>query len=235
MEEAELRTLFVPTAFLFAVGLTGIAQAADLSVTTAPPAPVEQAGFSWTGFYVGLNAGGGFGGDDKVGLHAGDSYLGSFGKLKSSGFLGGVQAGYNYQIDPNWLIGIEADFQGADISDSTSVAGVHSSSKIDWFGTVRPRIGYVYDRTLIYATGGLSYGHIKYTGAFNDMSLIDESKTRAGWVLGAGVEHAFTDHLTARLEYQYVDFGHFDAGDNGIWAKATPDFHSLRVALNYKF
>ncbi|MFB9948290.1 outer membrane protein [Rhizobium puerariae] len=203
----------------------------------SPPSepPVVQSAFSWTGFYLGANVGGGFAGDDSVGMHSGDAHLGDFGSVDVSGFAGGGQIGYNFQFDNNWVIGLEADFQGADISDSVSEGGIRTSSKIDWYGTVRPRVGYALDRTLIYGTGGLAYGHIDYKASVGGVKAIDDDKTKVGWVLGAGVEHAFTDHLTAKVEYQYVNFDHFNAGDSALWTKATPDFHSIRVGLNYKF
>ncbi|CAN7635308.1 porin family protein [Rhizobium rhizogenes] len=230
-----MHKLLGSTAFLFAFGLASASYAADLSVETPPVAPIEQPVFTWTGFYVGVNGGGGFGVHDDYGLHSGDTFLGKFGKLEGSGFFGGGQIGYNYQVDPNWVVGLEADFQGANINDSLSNDGARGSSKINWFGTVRPRVGYAYDTTLFYATGGLAYGHIDYKGSLAGVGSFDEDKTKVGWVLGAGVEHAFTDHVTAKLEYQYIDFGKFNAGGDNLWSKATPDFHSIRVGLNYKF
>ena len=230
-----MNKLLGSTAFLFAIGLANVGYAADLSVETPPAAPIEQPGFSWTGFYAGVNAGYGFGGKDDVGFRSDGVFLGKVGKLSGSGFLGGGQIGYNYQFDPNWVVGLEADFQGADISDSFSSGGSSASSKINWYGTVRPRLGYAYDRTLFYGTGGLAYGHVDYKGSVAGVGSFDEDKTRAGWTLGAGVEHAFTDHLTAKLEYQYVDFGGFQVGNDSISTKASSDFHSVRVGLNYKF
>ncbi|MBB3609282.1 outer membrane protein [Rhizobium sp. BK602] len=222
-------------AFLAAIGLANAGYAADLSVSTPPQAPIESPVFTWTGFYVGVNGGGAFGGKDDFGLHSGDVFLGKFGKLEGSGFFGGGQIGYNYQVDQNWVIGLETDFQGGNIRDSLSNDGAHATSKVNWFGTLRPRVGYAYDNTLFYGTGGLAYGHIDYKASLEGVGSFDESKTKAGWVLGAGVEHAFTDHLTAKLEYQYVDFGKFNAGGDDLWSKATVDFHSIRVGLNYKF
>lgn len=231
-----MRKILGSTAFLLATAAASAVYAADLSVSTPPQAPVETAPvFSWTGFYVGLNAGGGFGGNDNVGFHSFGSYLGKFGKIEGSGFLGGGQIGYNYQVDPNWVIGLEADFQGADVKDSFRSDIASASSKIDWYGTVRPRIGYSFDNTLIYGIGGLAYGHIKYKGSLAGVGSFDDDATKAGWTVGAGVEHAFTDHITAKLEYQYVDFGSKNMGGDALWTKASPDFHAIRVGLNYKF
>ena len=81
---------------------------------------------------------------------------------------------------------------------------------------------------------GLWQGQLQNAPAGGE-TFIDEDKTRAGWVAGAGVEHAFTDHLTAKLEYQYLNFGEYTVEGEGISTKATPDFHSIRIGLNYKF
>ncbi|MGN6776978.1 outer membrane protein [Rhizobium sp.] len=234
-ENFRMRKFLGSTVFLMAAVAGSTVYAADLAVSTPPQAPIEAAPvFSWTGFYVGVNAGGGFGGSDDVGFHSFGNYLGRYGKLEGSGFLGGGQIGYNYQFDPNWVVGLEADFQGADISDSFRNGTASASSKIDWYGTVRPRIGYAYDNTLFYGTGGLAYGHVDYKGALAGVSF-DDDKTKTGWTIGAGVEHAFTDHVTAKLEYQYVDFGSSNMGGDALNSKASLDFHAVRVGLNYKF
>ncbi|WP_454851028.1 outer membrane protein [Rhizobium binxianense] len=230
-----MRKLCGSAAFLFTVGLMGASHAADLSVVNPAPEPVVEPAFSWTGFYLGVNAGGGFAGDDEVGLSAGETFIGKFGSLEASGFFGGAQLGYNYQLDSNWVIGLETDFQGGKIHDSVTENGLHSSSKVNWYGTLRPRVGYSFDHTLLYGTGGLAYGHVDYKSSVDGVDLIDQDKTRVGWVLGAGLEHAFTDHLTAKLEYQYVNFEDFHARGGDFSSKVTPDFHSVRVGLNYKF
>jgi len=234
-ESFRMRKFLGSTVFLLAMVGASAAYTADLAVSTPPQAPIETPVFSWTGFYVGVNAGGGFGGRNHVGFHSFGDYLGRVGTFDSSGFLGGVQAGYNYQIDNNWVVGLETDFQGADISDSVSNSLGRASNKIDWYGTLRPRVGYSYDRTLFYATGGLAYGHIKFKGSVPGLASFGDDKTKVGWTVGAGVEHAFTDHVTAKLEYQYVDFGGFNKGDDVLSSRARSDFHAIRVGLNYKF
>ncbi|MBP0579788.1 porin family protein [Labrys sp. LIt4] len=211
--------------------------AADLA-----PAPVEPVApvvvpFSWTGFYAGANVGYAFGGRDTVGIHD-PAFLGDLGKLTAKGFLGGLQAGYNYQFD-NIVVGIETDFQGAQIKDTVHgvVAGEpgRARSDIKWYGTLRPRIGYAYDRFLIYATGGLAYGNIDYKLSYNGASFSD-SNTKVGWTAGAGLEYAFTDNLSGRVEYQYVNFGSYTVrGAGTLHSKASPDFHAVRLGVNYKF
>lgn len=213
--------------FLCAIAaMSGTAHAAD-SLNEPANDP-----FTWTGFYAGVNGGYAFGGDDRVGFTNLGLYLGDVGDLENSGFFGGAQIGYNYQMG-NFVLGIEADFQGAGIDDELG----RYKSKIDWFGTVRPRLGYAFDnRVMIYGTGGFAYGSVKYTTP-TDFALgeTETSKTRTGWVAGAGVEHAFTDHITAKVEYQYLYLGSETVGNYFITTKATSDLHTVRVGLNYKF
>src|SRR5450830_1778524 len=130
----------------------GVAAAADLP-TKAPmysPAPV----FSWTGFYVGLNAGYGW---------ANTSITGVAGSSNLNGFLGGAQIGYNWQGASPLVLGIEAYFQGTGQRRSDTALGITVDQSLPWFGTVRGRIGYAFDRTMIYATGGLAYADYKLT------------------------------------------------------------------------
>jgi outer membrane immunogenic protein len=216
---------------LFSIILSsGTAYAAD---AVSDKALAEDPAFSWTGFYAGVNVGYSAAGDDVVGIHfLKSNYLGDAGKLKNSGYLAGGQIGYNYQIN-NFVLGIEADFQGSNIGDELDPY----RSKINWFGTVRPRVGYAFDRTMIYGTGGLAYGNVKYTVPFDFGGLLTTSSTdtRSGWVIGGGVEHAFTDHLSAKLEYQYINLGTHWVGNDFFSTQATSDFHSARIGLNYKF
>ncbi|WP_448955302.1 outer membrane protein [Labrys neptuniae] len=226
----------IPAAAIALLLTSTAAFAADLA-----PAPVEPAApvilpFSWTGFYAGANVGYAFGGRDRVGIHN-PTLIGNIGTLNASGFLGGLQAGYNYQFD-NIVVGIEADFQGAQIKDTVHgvIAGTdgRARSDIKWYGTLRPRIGYAYDRFLIFATGGLAYGNIDSKLSYGTAAF-SSSDTKVGWTAGAGVEYAFTDNLSGRIEYQYVNFGSYTVRGAGISTKASPDFHAIRVGVSYKF
>jgi outer membrane immunogenic protein len=226
--------------FLIATMLApATAYAADLGPAT--PEPIDAVlPFSWTGFYAGVNAGYGFGGNDRAGVHLDNVFLGDVGTLENSGFLGGVQAGYNYQTG-SFVFGLEADFQGSAIEDTASRTALgitaRARSNIEWFGTVRPRIGYAFDRTLVYATGGLAYGDVDYNGWADGVKVLSDNSTRIGWVAGAGVEQAITDHFSVKLEYQFVDFDSYNITGLGgrLSTKATPEFHSVRVGLNYRF
>jgi outer membrane immunogenic protein len=225
------------------LGLTAGAMAADLPSRRAP-APVFSAVpvFTWTGFYVGVNAGVGFSNNDDDGIVFGaDTIFGD--SDDDTSFIGGAQAGYNYQIG-SFVVGVEGDLQWADFGGTTYVfpTGTATVDSDDWFGTVRARAGVAFDRALIYATGGW---------AFTD--------NRSGWVVGGGIEYAFTNNLTVKLEGLYVNldnnnnnngccFGNGIVGVSNTGAAITQanfgffgnnrnndDFFIVRAGINYKF
>ena len=246
------------------VGLVGVAATAVADGYGGRPvaAPCCQTG--WSGYYVGINGGYGFSGDDQtVNLNQTFATLpffnGNFGSLDIAGAFGGLQLGANHQMG-KWVLGLEADIQGSDITDSSSFTftpylapgGTLTASTrntVGWFGTLRPRIGFAWDRTLVYATGGLAWGAITHTLQTVDnfgFSSSDRKSTLAiGYSVGGGIEHAFSSRLSVKLEYQYIDLGseHYKAPEL-FGAAATAfawntdthtDFHTVRVGLNYKF
>lgn len=212
-----MKSVLVSGALLGAM-VAAPAMAADLAKPQSYPVKAQVAApppvFSWTGFYIGANAGYAWG----SGKGAADYY-----GVSPDGWFGGGQVGYNYQFQNNMLVGVEADLQGSDISGNAN--GVNS--KLDYFGTVRARLGYAYDRFLPYVTGGLAYGK----NTINDFGYSD-SNTHVGWTVGGGLEYAITNNWTARAEYLYVDLGkktYDNIGDAGIAASTA------RVGVNYKF
>lgn len=211
------------------------ALAADLTYEPVP-APAAAAPFSWTGFYVGLNAGYGWGDIDTtkssmtttgrlVGVPQGsfpsDTYLGADGSASVDGLLGGAQVGYNYQVG-TWVFGAEADYQAVDLDTSSSflgsVAGPYyeTSAELQSFGTVRGRIGYAIDNVMIYGTAGLAVGQAKaglsvQGGTPNPDAPVysqSESQTMVGYAIGAGAEWAIArSNWSVKAEYLYTDFG----------------------------
>nr|WP_183752733.1 outer membrane protein [Pseudochelatococcus contaminans] len=219
---------------------SGAAFAADLpSRQVEPVAPVYAApAFTWTGFYVGVNAGYAWNAND----NNNNTFYGS--SSNDGGFTGGGQIGYNYQIN-QFVIGAEADINYADLKNKnngwayTGFAS-NSSNGIEWFGTVRARVGFAIDRALIYATGGFAYGgggndnNFVYNGVYYSQS----NDTRTGWTVGGGVEYAFTDNITARIEGLYVNLGkenrnYFVPVVNN--SRKDNEFGVVRAGLNYKF
>lgn len=242
--------------------MSASAFAADLPARTMAPAPapfVSAPMFTWTGFYVGVNAG--WTRNDTEAKDRGfTGVVGSYPTINLGGrndFIGGAQVGYNQQFGM-FVGGIEADINYlGDRSSSAAVAvaglggfGITTAtarSSLDWLGTVRLRAGVAFDRALIYGTGGLALGSPNQTltisgpGGVTHFGSDDEMK--AGWTLGAGAEYAFTDNLTMKAEYLYYDLGSttvtaaprvgFVGTSNS--ARFENNGHIARVGLNYKF
>lgn len=194
---------------------TAPARAADLTRPAPVPASVPAPVFSWTGFYIGGQAGYGWGsGADALGLAGVDP----------KGWLAGAQAGYNYQFANHVVAGIEADIAGGDISAGT----LGLSSTLDLLGTVRGRLGYAFGPVLPYVTGGFAWGNnaISIPGA-------SQSQTLTGWTVGAGIEYALTEHWTAKTEYLYTDLGSKSYDALGLSAGVTSQ--TAKFGINYKF
>jgi outer membrane immunogenic protein len=175
---------FLIAAALAVFSTTG-ANAADMAARPYTKAPPVAPSYNWTGFYAGVNVGGGWSStdasytaNDAFGLNilipAGINFPANGDRFKASGILGGLQAGYNYQFDRRWVAGLEADFQGADISGSTAtqylgaLENTTASNSIKYFGTFRGRLGYLpTDRLLTYVTGGLAYAQLNNATSLN--------------------------------------------------------------------
>ena len=225
-------------------GFAGAASAADLPMRAAPPAPVIAAAplFTWTGFYVGGQVGYGWNANDNdIVLPTG--YVvqsGDFGD-SGDGFLAGVHAGYNVQLG-SFVVGVEGDIEGVfgDDDDDLVIVGPgggvftdygFAGNALDWQGSIRARAGFAFDRALIYATGGFAFA-----GISDGFGIRGSDDTITGWTLGAGVEYAFTNNLTTRLEYRYTNF---DGGDNFFdnvsLGSNDIEFHTVRAGISYKF
>lgn len=200
------RLLVACAGALALAGAVGSASAADLSrqmYTKAPPAPYVAPYYNWTGFYLGVNGGGGWG----------TSTWDSTGSFDTSGALAGGTIGYNWQFG-TWVLGLEGDIDWANIKGSTTNAGCFPSgsctSENTWLGTTRGRIGYAFDRWMPYVTGGAAFGNVDATHpGFTGMS-----STQVGWTAGGGLEFAVINNLTAKIEYLHYDLGSFTCGLN---------------------
>jgi outer membrane immunogenic protein len=218
-----------------AIALTASANAADLY--RAPAGGYKDGPYvpaaTWTGFYLGVN--GGYAGGENS-----QYAVPGFDGVKADGGFGGGQLGYNWQglWHKNVVLGIEADFQGADISGAKDNAnGVTFSTDMDWFSTVRGRVGYGFDRALVYFTGGFAFGGLKHKIDLHDSKSVNPvfDDTATGFVLGGGLEYKFTPAWSIKAEYQYLNFGTnrpSDLVDEGNAIKED-NFHTARVGLNY--
>jgi outer membrane immunogenic protein len=225
------------------LGTAVSAQAADLAVK-APyyKAPVALV-YDWTGFYIGVNAGVGLGRDRSI-LNAQTTFNSTY--LSPQGGLGGGQIGYNWQTGSVFgplVLGVEADIQGAGMSDSgTSLpiaGGVRYNQKLDWFGTVRGRIGVTHGPVLSYVTAGYAYGSVNTSiTEFAAPAFSSGNRMQGGWTVGSGVEAALGGNWTFKIEYLYLNLG--NKTDN-FTAFAVPQTlnteireNIFRVGLNYR-
>jgi outer membrane immunogenic protein len=184
--------------------LSTSAMAADLG-PWGPPGSIKDAplpdfipAFSWTGIYLGAQ--GGFGWTDT-----------SFDSVffqpswQEDGWFGGGYVGFNWQLN-SLVVGVEGDWNAADIDGSTTESGVNFRSDIDSFASVRGRIGLAADRFLFFVTGGWARTDISHTQEFPPGTTFTVDTTLDGWTAGAGLEYAFTDRFIGRIEYRHYDF-----------------------------
>jgi outer membrane immunogenic protein len=192
------------------------APAADLMRSAPVPAamPALLPAYNWGGFYVGGALG--LGSQRTKWTDVDDWYGGDTYKLKNSGFVLGAYAGYNFLVSPQFLVGIETDIARTFGDDRVTVDAeepAYITSDANWLGSTRLRAGWVLDRTLIYATGGVAYGDpsARWHEASGAAWKVDG--WRAGYTLGAGVEYAATNNWLVRLEGLYYNLGSLDAKD----------------------
>ena len=266
------------------LALTGAAAAADLPmkapVYKAPPVIVDP--WSWTGVYIGVNAGYSWG-RSRTDVNYFNSVTGlpiapPAGSITSvdfnlNGGVAGAQIGANWQSGI-WVIGGEADIQWSGQKGSalftcaaTAIGGpclpgltflppgatgstLAFDQKLQWFGTVRARLGVTPAPTvLLYVTGGLAYGEIKTDGTFSSFtpagvavsSVFSQSTTKTGWTVGGGIEGRLSGNWTGKIEYLYMDLGtvsgtvvNTPALIGANWSSRITD-NIVRVGVNYKF
>lgn len=225
-----MKTQILAAALL--IGSSTYALAADAVVDEVV---VVDSAYNWSGVYVGGLVGYGWG-DTR---YEDDSDV-TTDPIDLDGASVGLTVGYNYQFHPNWVAGVEADvsWSGIDASEPTTPdgnwgCGDACTTEVEWYGTVRARLGYAMDRFLVYGTGGLAVGRVKGELENSGPEWVTKD-TNVGWAAGAGVEYAFTQNWTAKLEYMHVDLGWTDrSGINDF--RTDADFDAVRVGINYKF
>jgi outer membrane immunogenic protein len=255
-----MEKLSLGVAALFTLVASFSARAADIApVSTTAPAP---GGYSWTGFYLGLNAGGTWGSSaitttlnptpipaNNAAVAAADSPT-----INSSGITGGIGAGYNWQIG-SVVLGVEADFDYLGLKGSQNAGGTFSvgnpgafatsnSIQTDWLFTARPRLGVMFDRWLVYGTGGLAVSNPQFnsvkTDTFNQNEAASFSAIRAGWTVGGGGEYALGNGWSLKVECLYADFGSVPVsaleGSRITFTHNVPlTANIVRGGINFKF
>jgi outer membrane immunogenic protein len=242
--------------------MIGSAVAADLP-SRRPPPPVYVPPvpiFTWTGFYVGVNAGGAFRGSNNNGFNnavffGGGAPFGGFGVANNNGnsarFIGGGQAGFNWQIN-QFVLGVEGDGQalvGGNNNANNVGAFGNNANTTNFLGTIRGRAGIALDRFLVYGTGGVAFGTTHWPSTFigtvggvpTFFTANTGSNTRVGYAAGAGVEYAFTPNWSVKVEYLFTDLGRNNrtfvapGGFAGFIVNNREQNHIVRAGLNYRF
>jgi outer membrane immunogenic protein len=227
-----MKKFLLGTVALVALGATVPALAADLPARTYTKAPPAYAApiYNWTGFYIGGHLGGAFAGDN--------SLTGNNGR-----FLGGVQGGADYQFAPSWVIGIEAQYSWLASNDRGVLfpGGTLVTSNSDQLGSVTGRLGYTWGPALLYAKGGFAWkdrNDIGVSVGGAPVPFTTDGDHRDGYTVGAGLEYMFAPSWSAKVEYQYYNFGDttFTSGPSDIvGTRFRDDEHTVKAAVNYRF
>ena len=240
--------------------------AADLPTKAPVVAPAPPPAYNWTGFYIGLN--GGYGIPDPVNVRfdsvtagVADFFTAFVGgtpanaNFSAKGGFGGGQVGYNWQLNPYTVVGLETDFQGSGIKDTGSVAVPNlfgsaftftASQKLNWFGTTRVRGGILATPNfLIYATGGFAWSNDQFvrtqlTGTLNNATAgADEAVNKGlpGWTVGGGIAYAVAQHWNAFAEYRHTSYGSstISLPLSQLTRTSTVTVDVVELGLNYNF
>jgi outer membrane immunogenic protein len=224
----------------FASVLVGApAFAADLPVRAhpAPVAPIPV--FSWTGFYLGANIGGAWSKSTIT-----DAVTGASLSTSDSGFIGGGQFGYNWQIS-NWILGVEGDIDGTTISKTsnavpTAFGTLQATASTDWIATLAGRVGYGFDRWMIYGKGGGAW--VQNSATLSNLTTgasASASNTNSGWMAGVGAEWAFAGPWSAKIEYNHIHLDNWSPSTSSVIINdrlnLSRHIDLVKFGINYRF
>jgi outer membrane immunogenic protein len=210
------------------------ALAADMPARTYTKVPAYTAPaviYNWTGFYIGGHVGGAFAGDNSL-------------QGSDARFLGGVQGGFDYQFAPNWVMGVEAQYSWLGGGNNNGVlfpGGTLVTSNTDQIGSATGRIGYTWGPALLYGKGGYAWRENNNLGvslAGVPQSFSTDGSRRDGYTVGAGLEYMFAPNWSAKVEYQYYNFGKttFNTGPADIvGTRFRDDEHTVKAGVSYRF
>ena len=252
-----MKKILLATVALTALSIAAPALAADMApaYTKAPPM-APMAVYNWTGFYIGGHIGGGWANQGSVELAPGTGAFPTgtvFTGKDLSGFLGGVQGGYNWQFS-NIVLGIEGEYTWADVSGSASTVSTvpaflgftaNTTAKLQDIALVTGRVGYAANNWLFYFKGGGAWGQGKSFSINNNANgtLFDttsSSTDRSGWVVGVGAEWGFAPNWSAKIEYNYIDFGSSNVTLNSSlntqsFVSSSETVNIVKAGVNYRF
>jgi len=240
-----------------------------LALAAALPAAAQDQDSPWSGWYLGANIGANWSSSDlKAAVAQGNGAVvippadvnlinqTTGGSSNKTGFTGGIEGGYNYQMG-SWLLGIETDFVALDNNERTTrnfqstigpaTYALNQRAKTSWMWSLRPRLGYVSGPWLFYGTGGIATSKIKVAVDFSDnrtpQNIVssDDSKTKTGWIAGAGVGYALTPNWSLKGEWLYADFGSISTtvvspgGFVALTSRADVQTNLIRAGVDYRF
>jgi outer membrane immunogenic protein len=240
------------------------ALSADLPRVPVKAAPAMVPVYNWTGFYIGAHAGYGWGEHDIFFVNGTPPFpAGGTNLVEFDGAVAGGQIGYNWQFAPNWVFGVEGDIAWSGMDGSTAVASAvplfiglrttTTTAEIDWVATVTARIGFTANNWLFYVKGGGAFADFQTnTRTVNPalggllVATTSSSETRTGWTAGGGVEWGFAPQWSAKVEYNYLDFGDeninqavtFDPSGtvpNPLIRNVDTHIHLVKAGINFRF
>lgn len=218
--------MFRITVLAAALTLATPAFSADLVVPAEPQPVFEEAGYDWSGFYLGA----------QLGAQGVRAFAPGEGTIDGTAVVGGLFAGANWQAN-SMVLGAEADveYSGFDETQPCGNPLWDCNAYVDWQGSLRGRLGFAADTLLFYGTAGVAFANVGgSTTSPIDEVFADES-IRVGYTVGAGVEAAFTENLIGRFEYRYTNLGERDMAFDIVYPDVEVYSHAVRAGLAYKF
>ena len=219
-----------------------VASAADVGLKAPPPfAPAPPPLYTWTGFYLGAHMGSAWSNSEWTTVG-----VGTDASIDAVGFIGGGQMGWNYQFAGGWVIGMEGDFTGSTMNKSVNGCFIDPAQtctmKNKWTALLTGRLGYAFGPSLFYVKGGAAWGQFNYENldpSFGD--TFSAGRTRTGWTIGGGWEYAFTPNWSAKIEYNFLDFGSDNVTliapitSTSFAENIKNDIHQVKLGVNYRF
>ena len=219
--------------------VAGPALGADLPIVKAQPVPAPVPMFNWNGFYIGANIGGAWSSSTVTDVVTGASF-----STDDSGFIGGGQVGFNYQVN-SFVFGVEGDIDATSISNTgpsvvTGFGTLQGSTSTDWIATLAGRIGFALDRWMIYAKGGGAWVQNSATLAnLTTGASVSASNTNSGWMAGVGAEWAFAGPWSAKLEYNHIELDNWSTSASSIIVNdqfnVSRNIDMVKFGVNYPF
>jgi outer membrane immunogenic protein len=243
------RLLITVAATALAFVFTSQAQSANLALPAAPPVVYLPPPPVWAGWYVGGNIGVGWTDSNNVDgdfSGIGRPFNTSFSTSNDAGVVGGVHGGYNWQFAPQWVAGVEGDFDLTSMRSTASASNfntsINASAHVNWLSSVRGRVGYLwYPGLMVYGTAGFAFADIDYQANISAPGIVggvSRTTTKDGFVAGAGVEYMWSREWLVRAEYLFYDFN----GSTRSFAAVPASIHwdnlgisVVRLGASYKF